>query len=193
MLGQEDPLEKVTATHSSTLAWWIPRKEATGRLQYMGYPKIRFTNQTANMIPTHGCQIHASNLHVYRKIYVLSCSPPEPQFSSVQLSHSVVSNSLQPHGLQHARSPCPTPDSAVYTNSCSLSRWCHPTISSYVIPFSSHLQSFPVSGSFQRSQYFTSVGQSIGVSASAPILPMNIQGCFVLGWTDSISWSPRDS
>ena len=65
----------------------------------MGYPKIRFTNRTANMIPTHGCQIHASNLHVYRKIYVLSCSPPKPQFSSVQLSHSVVSNSLQPHGL----------------------------------------------------------------------------------------------
>ena len=82
------------------------------------------------MISTHGCQIHASNLYVYRCIYVLSCSPPQPQFRSVQLSHSVVSDSLWPHGLQHARRPCPTPSSGAYTNSCPLSWWCHPTISS---------------------------------------------------------------
>ena len=79
------------------------------------------------------------------------------------------------HGLQHARLPCPSPSPWVYSNSCPLSQWCHPTISSYVIPFSSCLQSFPASGSFLRSQLFTSGGQSIGVSASTSVLPMNIQ------------------
>ena len=91
------------------------------------------------------------------------------QFSSVQ--SLVVSDSFWPHGLQHTRLPCPSPTPAVYSNSCPLSRWCHPTISSSIIPFSSHLQSFPPSGSFQMSQFFTSDGQSIGVSASASVLP----------------------
>ena len=91
---------------------------------------------------------------------------------SVQFSHSVVSNSLQPHGQQHTRPPSPSPTPGVYSNSCPLSQWCHPTISSSVIPFSSHLQSFPASGSFQMSQLFTSGGHSIGVSASASVLPM---------------------
>ena len=109
------------------------------------------------------------------------------KFSSVQYSHSIVSNSLQPHGLQHARPPCPSPTSRVYSNSCPLSRCCHPTISSSVIPFSSHIQSFPASGSFPMSLFFTSGGQSIGVSASASLLPMNIQGWFPLGWTGWIS------
>ena len=86
---------------------------------------------------------------------------------SVQFSRSVVSNSLWPHGQQHARPPCPSPDPGVYPNSCPLSQWCHPTISSSVILFSSRLQSFPASGSFQMSQFFASGGQSIGVSASA--------------------------
>ena len=86
---------------------------------------------------------------------------------SVQFSHSVVSNSLQPHGLQHSRPPCPSPTPWVYSNSCPLSQWCHPTISSSVIPFSSCLQSFPESGSFQMIQLFASGGQSIRVSASA--------------------------
>ena len=89
---------------------------------------------------------------------------------SVQFSHSVVSDSLQPHGLQHARPPCPSTP-GVYSDSCPLSQWCHPTISSSVIPFA-HLQS---SGFFQMSQFFTSGGQSIGVSASASVLPVNIQ------------------
>ena len=80
------------------------------------------------------------------------------QFSSVHFSHSVMSYSLQPHGLQHARHPCPSPTPGVYSNSCPLSWWCHPTISSSVVPFSSHLQSFPASGSFQISQFFTSGG-----------------------------------
>ena len=107
--------------------------------------------------------------------------------SSVQLSYSVRSNSLRPHGLQHARSPRPSPTPRVYSNSCPLSQWCHPTISSSVVPFSSCLQSFPASGSFQMSQFFASGGQSIGVSALASVLPMNIQDWFPLGWTGWIS------
>ena len=94
---------------------------------------------------------------------------------SVQFNLSVVSDSLRPHGLQHARLPHPSPTPRVYSNSCPSSRWCHPTISSSVIPFSSHLQSFPASGSFPMNQFFASGGQSIGVSASASLLPMNIQ------------------
>ena len=105
-------------------------------------------------------------------------------FCSVQFSHSVMSNSLWPHGLQHARPPWPSPTPGVYSNSCPLSRWCHPAISSSVVPFSSRLQSFPVSGSFQISQFFTSGGQRIGVSASTSVLSMNIQDWFPLGWTD---------
>ena len=112
---------------------------------------------------------------------------------SVQFSHSVVSDSLQPHGLQHARPRCPSPAPRVYPNSCPLSRWCHPTTSSSVIPFSSHLQSFPASGSFPMSQLFASGGQSIGVSASTSVLPMNTQDWSPLGWTGWISLRPRDS
>ena len=106
--------------------------------------------------------------------------------SSVQFS-SVVSNSLRLHGLQHARLPCPSPIARVCSNSCPLSQWCHPTVSSYVIPFSACLQSFPASGSFPTSQLFASGGQSTGVSASASVLPMNIQDWFPLGWTGWIS------
>ena len=106
---------------------------------------------------------------------------------SVQFSPSVVSNSLTPHGPQHARLLCPSPTPRAYSNSCPLSRWCHPTISSSVIPFSCHLQSLLASRSFQMSQFFTSGGQSIGVSASASVLPMNIQDWFPLGWTSWIS------
>ena len=107
--------------------------------------------------------------------------------SSVQFSHSVVSDSLQLHGLQHTRPPCPSPTPGVYSNSCPLSQQCLPAISSSVIPFCSCLQSFPVSGSFLRSQFFTSGGQSIGVSASASVLPLNIQDWFPLEWTGWIS------
>ena len=106
---------------------------------------------------------------------------------SNQFIQSVVSDSLQPHGLQHSRPPCPSLTSRACSNSCPSSRWCHPTISSSVIPFSSHLQSFPASRSFQMSQFFTSGGQSIGVSALASLLPMNIQDLFPLGWTGLIS------
>ena len=109
------------------------------------------------------------------------------KFSSVQFSHSVVSDSLKPHGLQHARPPFRSSTSGVYSNSCPLSQWCHPTISFSVVPFSSHLQSFPASGSFQMNQFFTSGGQSTGVSGSTSVLLMNIQDWFILGWTGWIS------
>ena len=108
---------------------------------------------------------------------------------SVQFSCSVVSDSLRPHGLQHTRLPCPSPTPRACSNSCPLSQWCRPTISSSVIPFSSCLQSFPASGSFPVS---ASGGQRTGVSASASALPMNIQGLFPLGWTGWISLQSRD-
>ena len=103
-----------------------------------------------------------------------------------QFSQSVISYSLRPHGLQHARTPCPSPNPRVYSNSCPLSRWCHPAISPTVVPFF-HLQSFPASGSFPMSQFFMSGGQRIGVSASASVLPMYIQNWFPLGWTGWLS------
>ena len=109
---------------------------------------------------------------------------------SDQFSHSVVFNSLRLNGLQHARPPWLSPIPGVYSNSCPLSRWCHPTISSSVVPFFSCHQSFPASGSFQMSQLFTSGGQSTGVSASATVLPMNTQDRSPLGWT---GWIPLQS
>ena len=101
------------------------------------------------------------------------------QFNSVAQSCLT----LQPHGLQHTRLPCPSPTPRTYSNSCPLSQWCHPTISSSVVPFSSCLLFFPATESFQMSQLFTSGGQSIGVSALASVLPMNTQDWYPLGWT----------
>ena len=115
------------------------------------------------------------------------CSSVTPSISSIQFSYSVMSNSLWPHGLQHARLLCPSPTPRACSNSCPSSRWCHPTTSSSVIPFSSCLQSFPASGSFTTSQFFTSDDQSVGVSALASVLPMNIQDWFPLGLTGWIS------
>ena len=106
---------------------------------------------------------------------------------SVQFSHSVVSDSLRPHELQHARPPCPSPTPRVHPNSRPSSRWCHPAISSSVIPFSSCPQSLPASESFPMSQCFAWGGQSIGISASASVLPMNTQDWFRLEWTGWIS------
>ena len=106
---------------------------------------------------------------------------------SVQFSLTVVSDSLWLHGLQRTRPPCPLPTPRVYSNSCPLSHWCHPTISSSVVPFSSCLQSFLATGSFQMGQFFASGGQSTGVSASASVLPMNTQDWSPLGWTGWIS------
>ena len=110
------------------------------------------------------------------------------QFSSVQFSCSLMSDSLRPHGLQHVRLPCPSLSPGVYPNSCPLSQWCHPAISSSVISFSSWPQSFPASGSFPVSWLFASGGQSIGASASTSVLPMNSQDWFPIGLTGLISW-----
>ena len=132
-LGQEDPLEKEMAIHSSTLAWKIPWTEKPDRLQSMGSQRVRHNWTTSVSL-------------------------------SVQFSPSVLSNSLWPHKLQHARPPCPSPTSEVHSNSRPLSRWCHPAISSSVIPLSSCLQSLPASESFPMSQLFAWGGQSTGVS-----------------------------
>ena len=109
------------------------------------------------------------------------------EFSSVQFSCSVMSDSLRPHGLQHTRPPCPSPTPGVSSNSCPLSWWCHPTISFSVVPFSSCPRSFPASGSFPMSQFFASGGQIIGISASTLVLPMNTQDWSPLGWAPC-SW-----
>ena len=134
------------------------------------WPKVLILNDIVRL-----CDMASPNLNYYI----------DYQFS--QFSHSVMSDSLQPHGLQHARPSCPSPTPRVYSNSCPLSRWWHPTVSSSVIPFSSRLQSFPASGSCQMSQFFASGGQSIGVSASASVLSVNIQDWFPLGWNGWIS------
>ena len=121
-----------------------------------------------------------------KKCLFYSDRPRNMISSSLQFSCSVVSNSLQPHQLQHSRLPCSSLTPEVYSNSCPLSQWCHPTISSSVIPFS-HRQSSPASESFSMSNFFASGGQSIGVSASASFLPMNIQDLFPLRWTGWLS------
>ena len=129
--------------------------------------------------------------HVHKSCLFISPTklaqvPNNRLHSSVQFSRSVVSDSLWPHELQHARPPCPSPTHGAYSNSCPLSRWCHPTISSPVAPFSC-LQSCPASGSFSMSQLFAWGGQSIGVSASASVLPMNTQDWSPLGWTGQLT------
>ena len=131
------------------------------------------------LILSNSCPLHSAE------------GPPGLHFSSLQLLRHV--QLFSPQALQQARPPCPSPTPGVYSNSCPLSWWCHPTISSSVIPFSSHLQFFPTSGSLPMSQFFPSGGQSVGVSASASVLPMNIQDWFLLGRTDWISLQSKDS
>ena len=129
-----------------------------------------------------------------RKILILKKKNPayiEDNVASAPFNCLVIFDSLQPHGPQHARLPCSSPAPRTYSNSCLLSQWCHPTISSSVIPFCPCLQSFLASGSFQISQFFTIGGQSIGVPASASVLPINIQDWFPLGWTSWISLQPK--
>ena len=123
-----------------------------------------------------------ADMKTRKPTHLCSCS-----HSTVQFSRSVMSDSLGPHEPQHPRPPCPSPTAGVYPNPCPLSRWCHPTISWVVIPFSSYPKSFPASGTFQMRQLFASGGQSIGVSASTSVLPMNTQDWFPLRWTGWIS------
>ena len=135
----------------------------------------------------------AYRIQGWEKCYVINtvyssltvCPPPIQSVS--QFSRSVVSDCLRPHESQHARPPCPSPTPGVYSNSCPSSWWCHPAISSSVVPFSSCPQSLPASGSFPISQLFASGGQSIGVSASTSVLPMNTQELSPLQWTGWLS------
>ena len=155
--------EKAMAPHSSTLAWKISWTEDPDRLQSMWSGRVG---------------------HDWID---LAAAAAAAQSYWGQFSCSVMSDSLWPHGLQHARTPCPLSTPGVYLNSCPLSQWCHPIISSSVIPFSSHLQSFLASRSFLMSWLFASGGQNIGVSASASVLPMNIWDWFPLGLTGWVS------
>ena len=125
-----------------------------------------------------------------RKIFMVS-TEKNSEIIPVQFIHSVVFDSLRPHGLQHARLPCLPPSPRVCSDSCPSSWWCHPAISPAVIPFSSRLQSFPASGSFPMSQLFASGGQSIGASASASVLPVNTQDWFPPEWTGWISMQSK--
>ena len=143
-LDWEDPLEKGMATHSNVLTWRIPRIVESGGLQSMGSQRVGH-NWAINMLLYWTVNFSAD----------FYCQIP----SSVQVSRSVVSNSLQPHESQHARPPCPSP--GVHSNSYSSSRWCHLAISSCVVPFSSCPQSLPASGSFPLSQLFTWGGQKL--------------------------------
>ena len=141
--------------------------------------KCRFLNTTKRFNKPHFSLIKHTHECKHTTPYPTSIN------TIVQFSRSVASDSLWSHGIQHTRLPCPSPTPRIYSNSCPSSQWCHPTISSSVIPFSSHLQSFPASGSFPMSQFFASGDQSTGASAS--VLPMNIQDWFPLGWTGWIS------
>ena len=138
-------------------------------------------NQTLNLHEQSTIYI-AFTLYSQWFTYHLRCIKYSDQFS-----HSVLSNSFRPHG-QCVRPPCPSPTPRAYSDSCPLSQWSHATISSFVVPFSSHLPSFPTSGCFQTSQFLASGGQNIGVLAWASVLPMNIQEWFLLGWTGWISF-----
>ena len=124
---------------------------------------------------------------IFPNVTLLQAGVRLHQFTSAQFSRSLMSDSLWPHGQQHIRLPCPSPTPGAYSNSCPSRRWCHPTILSSVFPFFSCLRSFPASGSFPMSWFFASGGQSIGVSVSTSVPPMNIQEWFPLGLTDWIS------
>ena len=203
-------------THSSILANKIPWKKEPGGLQSMGSQRVRHDwGQGCLNLPglpsgtsdplcpsmrilwavgkTRWC---TKNIRLMSELLDKSISLLQKELNSYlitvscdkfQFSHSVVSDSLQPHEPQHARPPCPSPTPGVHPNPCPLCWWCHPTISSSVVPFSSCPQSFPASGSFPKSQFFTSGGQSIGASTSASLLPMNIQDWSPLGWAGWIS------
>ena len=173
-------LEEEMATHSRIVAWRMPGTEEPGGLPSMGLHRVGHDWSNLAAAAESPWYLHLLHLVLHSHHPILSLLL-KIQFSSVQFSRSVMSNSLWPYRLQHARPPCPSSTPRVYSNSCPFSQWCHPTISSSVIPFSSCLQFFPASGSFQMGKLSASGSQSIGVSASASGLPMNIQDWFPLG------------
>ena len=150
--------------------------------------KIILMFQIVSIYNYHMNNYHACFCHLINsgKVRIMK-TPFHPLFSSVQFSCSVMSDSLQPHESQHARPPCPSPAPGVYSNSCLSSHWCHPAISSSVVPFSSCPQSLPASGSFPMAQLFAWGGQITGISASTSVLPRNTQDWSPLGWTGWIS------
>ena len=192
-LGQEDPPEEEMTAHSSLLVRLVPWTEEPGGLESVGSQRVGH-NWASEHVHTH-FHWEPSNINIkcinidrtVRLIHLLKLACWELTHLESLFSCSVMSNSLQPHRLQHTRLPCPSPSPRVCSNSCPLSWWWHPTFSSSVIPFSSCLQSFPALGSFPVSWLFASGGQSIGASASASVLPINIQGLFPLGLTGLIS------
>ena len=171
---------------STTILW--SRDSSLGKMPRSPDPRLQ-ASSSAGTGWRHACPHwgQMSNRWITSMLSFQDLKERIISLSSVQFSCSVVSDSLQPHGPQHGRPPCPSPTPWVYSNSYPLNQWCHPTISSSVVPFYSHLQSFPASGSFQMSQFFTSGTQSIEVSASASVLPMNSQDWFPLGLTGWIS------
>ena len=180
-LGREGPLEYKMATppQYSCLensmdrgAWWA-----------IVHGVVKSWTWLSTLACTYACKFLLIEIYILINI--------KQHISSVQFSHPVMCNSLQSHGLQHTMLPCPSPIPGACSNSCPLSQWWYPTISSSVVPFSSCLQFFPASGSFPGSQFFISGGQSIGASALASVLPMNIQGWYPLGWTGWISLLSR--
>ena len=161
------------ATHQASLSFTI----SWSLLKIMSFESVMPSN---HLILCHPLLLLSSifpSIRVFplSQLFASGGQSTEASVPSFQFSHSVMSDSLRPHGLQHARPPCPSPTPGACSNSCPCSLRCHPTISSSLVPFSSYLQSFPASGSFQMSQFFESGGQSIEVSASASVLPMNIQ------------------
>ena len=181
--------------------YWITLKY----IHYMRTERKLMSNKTVNICRKTALELYRSGIGVLALALINSVSLEKSNsffslnfliykmgISSVQLSCSVLSNSLRPHESQHARPPCPSPTPGVYSNPCPSSRWCHPAISSSVIPFSSCLQSLLVSGSFQMSHFFTSDGQSIGGSASTSVLPMNTRDWSPLGWTGWISLQSKE-
>jgi len=182
------------ATHSSVLAWRLPGMGEPGGLPSMGSHRVGHdwsdlaasmllschVIKSCHMIMSCHLKYPVSSLRVEDRFHISSYSLLSDNLNnniksqySAQFSRSVMSNSLWPHEPQHAGPPCPSPTPGFYPNQCPLSWWCHPTISSSVVPFSSCSQSFPEAGSFQMSQLFASGGQSTGVSASASVPPMN--------------------
>jgi len=156
------------------------------------FPPARYPKEPVSLPADPALDVHVQSYYKWekrhsKKLPGLAKTQEGIQFTSVTQSCPT----LRPHELQHNRPPCPSSTPQVYPNSCPLSQWCHLTISSSVVPFSSHLQSFPTSGSFQMSQFFVSGGQNIGVSASTSILPMNTQDWSPLGWTGWISFQSQ--
>ena len=174
-------LSPKVCSNSCPLSQWCHSAISSSVIPFSSCPQSFPASESFPM-----CWLFASGSHNFGASASASVLPMN-QLSSIQFSHSVISDSLQPHRLQHARLPCPSPTPGACSNSCPSSQWCQPTISSSVVSFSSCLESFPASGSFPVHQFSASGSQIIGASVSASVLPMSIQDWFPLGLTGWIS------